>query len=349
MKQVKENPRIRVVSKGKDHGMFEGIYWENGKRYRWLIPIQFSTTVKKRLDYIQSKINSIVERSSFPTLKHFFTVEYRELRKDVLSPGTLNQTETVFHRFLTDIGDKPVNRLTPSDWSSVAIKIQNTPGLKPVSKNNIRGRIISVMKFCIEKYREVEPPFDVLATKERALYAEVPPYTEEEYQKLYAACVNDQERALLELCSRVGLRKSEVCLVTRDDLSEINGRYTLTISKHFVNAGSLANKTKIMPGRKSNRANHSVPLPEDLAALVRTLDAPYGYYRCDNLMERLTLQAFGRVSNGWHSLRRLACVRLAAKMPIQDFVKILGHRSVNSSLKYYSLTDSKKDEIANLI
>lgn len=349
MKVVKENPRIIKITKGKDAGLYQVVYWENSRRYRWTIPLQFCNTAKRRMDYAQSKIQALVTQNALPTLKHFFTVEYMALRKDVLSPGTLQATESVYHRFLSDIGDKTLDRLTPSDWSAVAVKIQNTPGLKGVSKNNVRGRIISVMKFCAEKYPNVNPPFDVIATKERAQYEEVPAYTEDEYSKLLAACVNDQERALLEMCSRAGLRKSEACLVTKADLKEDGGKYTLTINKHFCNAGSLANKTKILPGRKSNRADHTIPIPADLAALIMTLEEPYGYYRCDALLERLTLQAFGKASNGWHAFRRLACVRMAAKMPITDFCRLLGHRSINSSLKYYSLTDKRKEELAELI
>jgi integrase len=349
MKIVKENPRIRQVGKGKDKGYFEAVYYEDGKRYRWFIPMEFAGTSRRREDYIRGKIAGLTMRSACPTLKQWALVEYIALKKETLAAGTIRATEKVFERYLEGLGAKALDRITQEDWSRVAVAIQQERHLKPVSRNNIRGRIVSLIKFAREKYSNVESPFDIISTWEKASYEQRSAYTEEEYAKMYTACASDEERALLEVASRVGLRKSELCLITKDNLTEDNGDYYLTVKEHFINAKALGSASKIVPGRKCSQDALRILIPADLAEHVKVLEKPAGYYRMDHMLERITLQAFGKSSNSWHAFRHLAGTRLASKTSLQNTSKILGHANPKSTFRYYTLTDNAAREVAALL
>jgi integrase len=341
MKIITQNPRIDVIP---SMGMCV-IYHENGRRYRWRIPIEYQKNPRSHKAYADQVIAKLHNKGAIPTVKQWFTIEIPRLKKESWAAGTIRQTERAFERYCQHIANRALDMVGADDWGRVALSIQAEKDMTAASRNNMRGRIISAIKFAREKYPNILPPFDVLATQEKNVQKRREAYTDEEYQKLLDSCLNDEERLMIQLGGRLGLRKSELCLITKDNLVRQDDAWILEIREHFVNAKS-GGISKIEPGRKANPGVHRITIPDDLADLIMKQETPIRYDRSTHMMEMLTMRAFGKRKAELHRLRHYAGTKLVEKLGVENAAKILGHKALDSTMIYHHITNDKAKSIA---
>lgn len=177
---------------------------------------------------------------------------------------------------------------------------------------------------------------------------------------------NNIRKSCLLLCLYTGLRIGEVCGLKWEDIDFSNKSLTVkrTIQRIKNKAENISSKTVLIESTpKSVASKRIVPIPEFLVPLLKDLKKEDHYYilsKSKKLYDPRLLESFyTRILalcdinyNKFHTLRHTFATRsIESKMDIKTLSEILGHSSVEITLKLYvhPSYELKKTSLENLV
>ena len=217
----------------------------NGKRYR--ATVKHKPTKYEARALIQEQIISLQNGTPFGKAADAYILA----KENVLSPSTIRGYRVILNNIEKDFLETPLDRITSP---GLQVLISNySKDHKPKTVKNVNGFIISVLKFY---GAEVKSP--TLPQRERSR-AYIP--TEEDVRRILAEAKGTKYEVPFILAT-LGLRRSEICALTKEDL---NGD-VLTINKAIVedDKGNWIIKTT-----KTESSTRVIRVPEYVADLIR--------------------------------------------------------------------------------
>lgn len=255
----------------------------NGERYSITVP--YKPSKKEAFDLIQDKINHRVNTQiSFDDAAK----QYIKVKSNVLSPSTIRGYNTILRNIpdkfkaydINEINDFTVQKLI-NDYSS---------DHEPKSVRNLNGFISAVIRLFIPSM-----VFHItLPQKKRKS-----PYTPsvDDVKRLLDESADTEYYVALYLAV-MSLRRSEICALTIDDLSDDN---MLTINKALVPSddGYVLKETP-----KTDASYRTVVIPDDVAGRIREQGYVFKYQpqAIDQYIRR-TLPKLGIPQFSVHKLR----------------------------------------------
>jgi len=178
---------------------------------------------------------------------------YMASRDNVVSPGTLRGYESIIENLPEDFKRIKISEMTQLDIQNLVNEY--SVGRSPKTVANAHGLIVPIIKmFRPDMVINTVLPQKDSAKKEQELY--IP--TEEEIKKIINASIGTRYHIPFQL-GIMGLRRSEVCALTLDDIDRKNN--LLTINKAYV----LGPKNKwYIKETKTNESTRKIYIPDAL-------------------------------------------------------------------------------------
>lgn len=249
----------------------------NGKVYK--ITLDHKPTKTEARDLIQSKVTSF----SNSTLFYDAADNYIKSKQNILSPATIRGYRTILNNLT--IKDLPIDKITTPVLQSLVNDLALT--LSPKTIKNINGFIVSVLKYYGADVQSPRLPQRI----KKEIY--IP--SEDDVKRI----LNDVKGTKYEVpftLATLGLRRSEICALTKDDLKG----NILTIDKALVED---ENKNWIVKTTKTTDSTRTIIVPDYLADLIREKgiydSSPHSLYsKLKCVQDRLGIQRFA-----FHKLR----------------------------------------------
>lgn len=272
----------------------------NGTTYR--VTIDHKPSKKEALQLIANEMSVKGKVTSKMPLKRCCEA-YIESKSDILSPSSIRGYTSLIKQISERLASTPVNLITRP---MVQTEINNyTNGHSRKTILNLSSFICSVLSFYGNEVGKILiiPEDKLDETKDSYEDDEDEPYTPttEEVQAILNELKGTKyEVALLLACA--GLRRSEVCALTIDDLSDDN---ILTINKALVQD---KNKKWIKKRTKTPASRRKLEISDYLANRIREQGYVYDgfpgqiYKRLTDTQKKLGIQHFSL-----HTMRRFFC------------------------------------------
>jgi len=185
---------------------------------------------------------------------------YIESKSNILSPSSVRGYKGIIRQFSDSFGNTSLDILTkPMVQTEVN---RYSADHSPKSTSNFSGFIVSVLKYYGNEIGSITLP----QKEEKSPY--IP--TKEEVMSIFSAFKGSIYEVPI-LLSGMGLRKSEICALTIDDL---NGN-VLTINKAKVQG---ADNSWIIKTTKTTKSTRTVVIPDYIANLIRQQGFIYNGY-----------------------------------------------------------------------
>ena len=245
----------------------------DGKTYR--ITVDHKPTKAEALKLIQDKLVGFNNNTSFEKAADF----YIKSKLNILSPSTIRGYRAVLKNLDENFLKTPLDRITLPMLQTLINQYSATHTPKTV--RNINGFIISVMKYYGSNIQSPRLP----QKEKKSVY--IP--TEEEVK----AILNDAKGSKYEVAfilGTLGLRRSEICALTKDDL-EGN---VLTINKALVQD---EDNNWVIKSTKTTDSTRTIVVPDYVANLINeTGVCEYGphaiYQALQRSQKRLGIKQF---------------------------------------------------------
>ena len=220
----------------------------NGRTYSVTVP--YKPGKKEAFELIREKMTGAnILRKTFLECAH----EYIDGKKHTLSPATLRGYESMLRSIPDSFKDKEIGSLTGWDVQ-VMIDRMTAEGKSPKTVRNFNGFVSAVFSvFCPETIIRTQLP--------QKLKNERPAPSDDAVKQILDAAAGTRYEVALRLAC-YGLRRSEICALSADDL---NGN-RLMINKAIVLNSDNQWITKTTKTTASTRA---VYIDDDLAELIR--------------------------------------------------------------------------------
>ena len=252
---------------------------KDGNRYR--ITVKHKPTKAEAKELISKKCIEFSDSTSFKVAANY----YIDSKRNVLSPSTIRGYTVILNNLDFDFQNKPIDKITTPVLQGVINKLASNH--KPKTVKNINGFIMSVLKFY---GAEVKSPRLPQRIKED-IY--IP--SEEDIKQI----LNDVKGTKYEVpfvLGTLGLRRSEICALTKEDLTG----NVLTIDKAIVED---ENKNWIVKTTKTTDSTRVIVVPDYIADLIRKKgiydSSPHSLYsKLKCVQDRLGIKHFS-----FHKLR----------------------------------------------
>lgn len=239
---------------------------------------------------ILKEIQNIDDSKDFISKGTFddYASKYLEIKEEVLSPSTIRSYFTIKKGLSNEFSKKQLKNLTAADVQAEINRL--AVNRSPKTVRNYHGFISAVL----DLYR---PDLQLRTTLPQKENKEVNIPTDEEVKQILEACKGHSYELAIRL-GIYGLRRSEVCAVTSDDL---NGNL-LTINKSLVQ--DKDNKFVVKNFGKTTSSTRTIYIDDYAAQLLREQKKGFnGYPNCildylHALQDRLQIPRFK-----FHSLR----------------------------------------------
>ena len=301
----------------------------NGKLY--LITLPYRPSKREAIDLMSEKLkeaDALINGSFGAAAK-----DYVEIKKNVLSVRTVREYMLYIHQLPTWFINLNMGKLSQADIQKVVNELAVNHSPKTV--RNYHGFISAVLGV-------YKPTLKVSTTLPQRVVVE--PYipSDLEVKKIleYTKDNNPFYFVALNLAT-MGLRRSEICALTVEDLDKDN---MLHINKALV---QNVNKEWVIKSTKTEKSSRVIPLRPDLANLIREQGYVYKGYPnsiSDYLMSVQTKLGLPKFS--MHKLRHFFCSQLLSQnVPMKD-IMYLGGWSTDSTIKqvYGHAMKTKTDE-----
>lgn len=227
-----------------------------GKTYT--VVTEYKPTQKEALQLLAAEMDNLREARQQLTFRTA-AESYIESKENVLSPSTIREYTGTIKRLSTEFNDKNISDITGMD---IQKEINNlAKDRSPKTVRNYHGFISSVMK-------TFRPNLIINTTLPQKLKRE--PYipTDEDVKRiLQAAKGTNYEIPIMLAC--FGLRRSEICALTLDDISG----NIITINKAMVLDKN--NKWVIKNNPKTEESTRDIWVPDELIELIRQKGSIY--------------------------------------------------------------------------
>jgi len=217
----------------------------NGKRYR--ATVKHKPTKVEARELIQEQIISLRNGTPFGKAADAYIVA----KQNILSPSTIRGYRVILNNLDSDFLLMPIDRIT-SPMLQVLIS-KYSANHKPKTVKNVNGFIVTVLKFYGADVKSASLPKRIRES------AYIP--TEDDVRRILAEAKGTKYEVPFILAT-LGLRRSEICALTKEDLKG----NVLTINKAIVEDehGNWEVKTT-----KTESSTREIVVPEYLAELIR--------------------------------------------------------------------------------
>ena len=286
--------------------------------------------------------------------------------KENVKVQTKQKYETTIKTYLdNDIGHILLKKLTDDDINNLFISLQNNNVSISIQKTLLyiiksTLKLASKNKYCekieIDNLKIKQPikKINVLSKEEQI-----------KLEKYLKEKINIRKTCLL-LCLYTGLRIGEVCGLKWEDINFSNKTLEVkrTIQRIRNDNQNNDNKTILIESTpKSDTSKRIVPIPDFIVELLSEFKNDKSYYLLSNSLKlydprqfriffERTLNNVGIKHINFHTLRHTFATRsIESKMDIKTLSEILGHASIEITLKLYvhPTYEMKKNSIESLV
>lgn len=257
--------------------------------------------------------------------------DYIKSRENVVSPATVREYTRMIDRLPLWFTDKNVYDIDQQDMQ----KLVNELSVKHKAKT-----IHCFHGFCVAVIRFFRPAvvFSTTFKQNDATEPYIP--TKQEVDTLISLSEGTEYHIPLQL-AKYSLRRSEICALTKSDLTDDNRIY---VCKALVQD---INKKWVIKEPKTEDSRRYVPIDDDLANEIRSLDReqiyPFAPQNISNYLRRqqrkLGIQEFSV-----HKLRHYFASSLHGIIPEADIQKIGGWKTNTVLRKNYTHSDIDRDK-----
>ena len=261
---------------------------------------------------------------------------YIAMKDAVLSPSTIRSYRVIRRNWLQELMDIQVYALTQSDVQR-AVNQDAAAGKSPKTLRTAHGLLRAAVD-------AVRPELVLRTTLPQKKRPDIKIPTKEEVDALINAADPELANAI-RLAAMLGLRRSEICALTWDDISD----ETLTVSKAVVRNSAGVWMTK---PPKSYSGYRVLTMPRAVKkCFSQSGDGAVFSFLPDYItrpFDRLQRKCFGEVRYRFHDLRHYnASVMLALGVPNKYAMERMGHATDNMLKAVYQHTmKDKQQEIA---
>ena len=201
-------------------------------------------------------IRALAERSEEINTRGSFqsrAEEYIKLRSDVISPSTIPGYESMLNNLPTWFTKKDIGHITQEDLQRLVN--EHSMDHSPKTVHNVHGFVSSVL-------RQFRPDMVIRTTLPQNVENEAYTPSYEDVKKILDASKDDVKYHIPFQLALMGLRRSEICALTIDDIED----NTLTINKAKVknSSGEYVIKTT-----KTKESTRKVYIPDFLVDEIR--------------------------------------------------------------------------------
>lgn len=251
------------------------------------------------------------------------------------------------HYILPALGTAPICQLTADQISDFLRRLQRS-GLSGKSARDIGVLLKSILKYTAKKLDCSCP----------GVNAELPVYHRKKIEVFFADEIGRLAKKVLEapsmagvgvlLALNAGLRLGELCALQYKDIDLCNGVIHVTKTAQRMKKGMHTHLVVQPP--KTDNARRTIPLPEDMLALLRQTVCPArneeNYFltgksaplepRTLQYQYRTLLKAAGIPYRNFHVLRHTYASRCVEQgVDIKSLSEMLGHADVRTTLQVY--------------
>lgn len=221
----------------------------NGTTYT--VITDYKPTQKEALQLVAAELDKVKLKKTYKTFEDF-AKEYMELKSNVLSPATIRGYNVILRNLpvsftkarISDIDNTIIQRMVNTYSKTHA----------PKTVKNAVGFVSAVMSMYNSK-------FSLDVTLPQKIKKEVYVPTDEDVKRIFQYAKGTIYEAAIMLAA-MGLRRSEICALTIDDL---DGNY-LTINKALV---PDANNKFVIKTTKTTESTRTLYIPDDIVAVIR--------------------------------------------------------------------------------
>ena len=245
----------------------------NGKTYR--IVVDHKPTKKEAKELIEKEVGGFTDKTTFRAAAD----NYINSKSNVLSPSTIRGYRAVLRNLDVSFLDTPLDKINLLKVQALINKISLSHTPKTV--RNVNGFVMSVLKFYGSDIKSPTLP----QKDKKPVY--IP--TEEEVKAILSA-VKGTKYEVAFILGTMGLRRSEICALTKEDL---DGN-VLTINKALVQ--DTDNKW-VIKKTKTTESTRTIVVPDYVVSLINKSGVceygPHAIYQAlQRTQRRLGIQQF---------------------------------------------------------
>lgn len=297
----------------------------------------FTAATKKEAERLAAAYEPPEPRNDVPDITVGQAIDsYIAMKDAVLSPSTIRAYKIMRRSMLQSVTGILVHALTQADVQR-AVNSDAASGKSPKSIRNAHGLLRAAVAV-------VRPELALRTTLPQKKKPDIKIPTKEEVDALLNAADPELANAI-RLAAMLGLRRSEICALTWDDI----GEGTLTVNKARVRSSENEWVTK---PPKSYAGYRVLTMPDVLSQHFQMRGTgPIFSFKPDDISWRfasLQRKCFGEVRYRFHDLRHYnASVMLALGVPNKYAMERMGHATDNMLKAVYQHTmKDKQQEIA---
>lgn len=251
---------------------------------------------------------------------------------------------TLEYHLLPFFGDMTIEQLAQTDIDAFA-RAELKRGMAVKTVNNRLAVLSTMIKYVTGEKSKLRFKLDGMA-------AEIAAVSMEDVEKLLAACGDDRYRAIILLAAEAGLRIGEIRGLQWTDIKD--GQLTVRRALDPVTNETIAPKhnlsrtVPLSPRIKAALAS----LPRRGLWVVTRLDdgRELGYWTIVEAIRGIYDRAkVVRPAKLMHCLRHTFGTVMAKRVPLPVLQKLMGHRDVQTTLRYVDVSeDDKREAIATV-
>lgn len=302
-----------------------------GKYYYVTVP--YKPTKKEALKLLSEKMDEAQETNvKNPLTFKEYAENFFEIKSNVMSPATIRGYSSILRNMQDDFKNKRLSDITNIDIQKAVNDYAENHA--PKSTQNFHGFICSIMG-------EYRPSYHFETTLPQKVENEDYIPTDDEIKKILEMAKGTRYEIPLWLAV-AGMRRSEVCAITKADLSDDN---MLTINKAYVQ--DKDNNWIIKKYTKNSTSNRKIQLVPQVAEMIRNYPCKSDeriyqgypskiYYNLHLFCDRLGIQHFRL-----HTCRAYyVSMCHALGIPDQYIMANTGHKTDHTLKKVYRRTKS---------
>lgn len=224
------------------------------KGRRFSVTFKYKPTKKEAMEAITHKMNESISTDYAPKTFKEYAENFFEIKSNVLSPTTIRGYASILRNMPDSFKNMRLSDITNVDIQKAVNNYSENHA--PKSTHNFHGFICSILG-------EYRPSYHFKTTLPQKVENEDYIPTDEEIKKILKMAKDTIYEIPLWLAV-AGMRRSEVCAITKADLSDDN---ILTINKSYVQ--NKDNEWIIKKYTKNSTSNRKIQLIPQVADLIR--------------------------------------------------------------------------------
>jgi len=259
-------------------------------------------------------------------------------RVEGLSENTLKVYAYTYNKFFRII-QKPISAITTND---VRYYLATRQGVKPTTIDNERRNLNTLFSWLEQEEYITRNPMRRIKKIKQGRVVRMP-FSATEIEELRDACLNERERAIVEVLLSTGMRVGELCGLNKSDIDHYSGEALVTgkgNKQRICYLNAIARK-RIKDYLDTRTDDWAALIVADKNGKGNTRKGGYrlGLGRIEALVREIGRRA-GVSSTHPHRFRRTAAsMALQRGMPIDQVRIMLGHESMETTLRYAITSD----------